>query len=337
MFDCFSKLLRHSRNGLYSSSRFMTGVLTALLFLSVSFVDQDLGHTKPIAKIPKKQWAYSNMLALRYNPLGLQNELFMGYKQKLYNKPESNLLFGKSYWWTGLIARASPQFAMAGLFFKTSPIAVLELQGAFSRVQSLTTAADLPEYFTDGTQAAVNSTSNDRADAGHIITKGWQSSLQARLQAKVGSIAIRTTNLFRYFDLEGDEGALQSDLFYDQTLDLVTPLQGMVYQNDTDLLYTKSSQNWVFGGRYTFTKSFEKDKLDAEVAKQIYDIQRLGFLFAWKFKAPLSEQGLEAKKRHALIVLSQWHLDHAYRNGQEMNRAIPYFAVVYALSGRLGQ
>ncbi len=327
MFNSYSKSLNDPKRVLGHI------LLMGLFIMSPAFLLSSTSYAEPVAKMPKSQWAYSNMLALRYNPLGLQNELFMGYKQKLYNKPEDNLLFGKSYWWAGLITRASPQFAMAGLFFKTSPIAVLELQGMFSRVQSLTTAADLPGYYTAGTQAAVKSTINDRATTGHIITQGWQSSLQARLQAKVGPIAIRTTNLFRYFDLSGDEGSTQKDLFYDQTLDLVTPLQGLVYQNDTDLLYTKSNQAWVLGGRYTFAKSFAQD-LDAEISKQIYDIQRLGLLFAWKFKAPLTEQGLEAKKRHALIVLSQWHLDHAYRNGQEMNRAIPYFAVVYSLSGR---
>ena len=217
---------------------------------------QEVATDKAVSQtIPNSQWAFSNMLALRYNPLGLQDELFLGYKKKLYNKPESNLLFGKSYWWTGLVTRASPQFAMIGGFFKTSPIAILELQGSFSRVQALTEAAKMPDYYTAGTQDAVATTISSRAPTGNFITNGWQSSLQARLQAKVGHIAVRVTNLFRNFNLNTDEGLIGDDLFYDQTLDLVTPLQSWVYQNDTDILYANANKPWVLGARYTFARS----------------------------------------------------------------------------------
>jgi hypothetical protein len=78
-------------------------------------------------RIPDAQWAFSNKLAARYNPLGLQNELYIGYKKRLYQKPQDNLLFGKSFWWAGTIVRATPQFMTSGLFVRASPIAVLEL------------------------------------------------------------------------------------------------------------------------------------------------------------------------------------------------------------------
>lgn len=284
-------------------------------------------------QIPKAQWAYSNMLALRYNPLGLQDEFYVGYKKTLYDLPQDNLLFGKSYWWAGAVTRMSPQFLLSGLFFRTSPIAVLELQGVFSRVIGLTQAADLPSYYTAGTLDAVASTQSPRNSSGLIISDGWQGSLQARVQAKVGHIAIRSTNLFRYFDLSSD-GAESHDLFYDQTLDLVTPLKSWVYQCDNDLLYADSNRPWVVGARHTYASSLSEPKSSEVNAESIYSIHRAGLLFAWKFEAPMTESGLEAKKQHALIVLSQWHLEHSYRTGQSMNSAIPYFAVVYSLSGR---
>ena len=286
--------------------------------------------------MPNEQWAYQSMAALRYNPLGLQDEFFIGYKKKLYKQPKNELLFGKSYWWAGLIGRASPQFVNGGFFVKALPIAILELQASYTRVQALTEAAKLPDFFTQGTRDAVASTRSSRVPDGNIITNGWQASLQARLQAKVGNIAIRTTNLFRYFDLNNEGSAIKEDLFYDQTLDLVTPLQSWVYQNDTDLLYADSNKPWVVGARYTFSKSLASTDDPLIAADKIYDIQRAGFLFAWKFAAPMTADGLEAKKRHALIVLSQWHLDHEFRTGDSMNQAIPYFAIVYSLAGRIG-
>jgi hypothetical protein len=285
---------------------------------------------------PKAQWAFANQFAIRYNPLGLQNETFIGYKSKLYNKPHDNLLFGKAYWWAGGIARVSPQFAQTGVFFRTLPIAILELQGVFSRVTGFKDSSEIQGYYTDGTRDAVGNTSSARAATGNFIGSGWQASIQARLQIKIKSIAIRSTNLFRRFDLNGEGEQLDDDLFYDQTLDVITPFKSWVYQNDVDVLYVNKNNPWVLGARYTITKPLTDPTSPEVAADEMYDIQRAGFLFAWKFKAPPTAQGLEARRRHALIVLSQWHLDHSYRVGQSMNKLIPYFAVVYSLSGRVG-
>jgi hypothetical protein len=191
-------------------------------------------------------------------------------------------------------------------------------------------------YYTQGTKDAVQSTVSTQVPEGSLIQSGWQASLQARLQAKAGPFAVRITNLFRRFELDAGGTSSGTDLFYDQTLDLITPLQSWIYQNDTDLLYADDQKPWVFGARYTLAQSLSTIE-SMELKGRSYRIQRAGFLFAWKFAAPLTPKGLEAKNRHALIILSQWHLEHAYRTGQSMNQAIPYFAVVYALSGRLNE
>ena len=283
--------------------------------------------TRVSPRVPDAQWAFSNQLAARYNPLGLQNELYIGYKKRLYQKPQDNLLFGKSFWWAGAIVRATPQFMTSGLFVRASPIAVLELHGEFTRALGLSQARDLPGYYTQGTQDAVASTQSAQNPEGMIISSGWQGSAYALLQAKVGHIAIRSKSLARHFNLNG-EGDRTQELFYDQALDLVTPLKGWVYQADNDLLYADANKPWVLGARHTYATSLS----DSDTT---YSIHRLGFLFAWKFKAPPTDQGLEAARRHALIVLSQWHLDHPFRTGQSMHTAIPYFVVAYSLSGRL--
>ncbi len=320
-------------------SSLMVTSLTSITLAAPSSTKAETSVEEVVSKTPQtpeSQWAYSNMLALRYNPLGLQDELYFGFKQRLYDVPQDNLLLGKSYWWAGLVTRASPQFLMSGLFFRTLPIAILELQGVFARVQGLADAADLPGYYTQGTKDAVNTTKSSRVSGGSLIANGWQGSLQARLQAKVGHIAFRSTNLLRHFNLNADGGATTSDLFYDQTLDLVTPLKSWVYQSDTDLLYANANKPWVLGVRHTYATVLTEANTPDIDADRLYDIHRAGLLFAWKFKAPITSEGLEAKRRHALIVLSQWHLDHPFRTGQSMNTSIPYFAVVYALSGRVG-
>jgi hypothetical protein len=286
-------------------------------------------------KMPESEWAFANRAALRYNPLGLQNELFIGYKSRLYDKPQDNLLFGKAYWWAGAVSRVSPQFAQTGLFVRALPIAVLELQGILSHVQGISDAADLPSYYTQGTKDAVATSKSAQKPSGNLIGSGWQMSLQARLQAKVKNIALRSTNLMRRFDLDFEGAPQGEELFYDQTLDLVTPQKSWVYQNDVDLLYTDAEKPWVLGARYTYTQVLSASPEQLLDDDALYSIQRAGLLFAWKFDAPATAEGLEAPKRHALIVLSQWHLSHPFRTGQSMNTAIPYFAVVYSFSGRV--
>jgi len=204
-------------------SRLACGLITALSICVALLGVARSGDATP--KMPDSQWAYGNMLALRYNPLGLQNELFIGYKRRLYQKPQDHLLLGKAYWWAGAVSRVSPQFAQTGLFVRALPVAVLELQGIYSYVHGLSDADRLPGYYTQGTKDAVTTTASQARPAGNLIGSGWQASLQARLQAKVKNIALRSTNLFRRFDLEGVGGASPQGLFYDQTLDLVTPLR----------------------------------------------------------------------------------------------------------------
>ena len=266
-------------------------------------------------------WRQSHLFATRYNPLGLQSESFLGYRwalRDLYGASEESRLFGKSYLWTGAISRFSPQFAQIGAFVKTLPIAVLELQGSFTRNFVFSDAERVREsgIFTEGTKDALDIGQVGSADA--IITAGWQASLQARFQIKVGAIAARNTNLFRRFELdaEGETGR-----FYDQSLDVVTPFKSWVYQNDSDLLYAAEGSPWILGLRYTIT---------TPLSDEMQDIQRVGPLFVWKFLSPDPEE-----LSQAIVVLSQWHLEHRSRAGQVMDQMIPYFAILYSRSSSL--
>jgi hypothetical protein len=258
---------------------------------------------------------YSNQLAVRYNPLGLQDELRVGYRAKLGKAPSDDILFGKSYINVGAIGRGSPQFLQGGLYLKTLPIAVLELQASAVRVKGLSSLQDVQEtsYFTGGTIDAAT-------DAGDIITDGWQATIQPRLQYKTGNIAIRNTAMFRMFALDG---LVEGGRFYDQTTDVVTDYDSWIWQNDVDAFYADDSKQWVLGARYSHVHPF------TDAAEMI---DRAGPVFAYKFKEK-TEGGAFASP--ALIVLSQWHLRHAYRAGQSTSRAIPYFAVAYSFKGRL--
>lgn len=267
-------------------------------------------------------FVYSNQFAARYNPLGLQDEFRFGYRTKLGDAPEDDILFGKSYLTAGLIGRASPQFLQGGLFLKTLPIAVLELSASASRVKGISSVQDVQDssLFTQATKDAA-------LVAGDIIVDGWRANIQPRLQYKNGAIAVRYTAAFTMFALEG---SVEDGYFYDQTLDVVTGFDSWVWQNDADLLYADDDKKWVVGARYTHVKPLDQ----AATAPYDYQIQRAGPLFAYKFPENNPGKGFG---NQALIVLSQWHIQHPVRTGQTAtSQAIPYFALAYSFRGQIG-
>jgi hypothetical protein len=286
-----------------------------------------------IANQSHAEIAFSNQFALRYNPLGLQDELYFGYKKKLFKAPKNKLLFGKSYIWTGALIRVNPQFAHFGGFIRTLPIAILELQASAVGVLGFSDSKSVQDksYFTAATRQA-------SAEAGSITDNGWIATLKARLQYKKDAIAIRSAHLFRHLSIDGES---TSGMFYDQNLDLVLPFNSWAYQTDTDLLYADDNKQWVLGLRHTYARSLSdvaqpSTSLAAQPNEaQLHEIHRAGPLFAWKFKQKASAKSKKSKDplKHALLILSQWHIKHRLRTGNPTPGAIPYFAVAYVVSG----
>lgn len=256
---------------------------------------------------------YTSLSALRYNPLGLQQEATLGWRQKLGSAPEDNVLFGKSHFRAGVITRASPQFVKGGAFVKIAPIAVFEVQASIQGIAGISSVQAVQDssLFTGATKAMVT-------DAGNIIGNGWQMSVAPVLKYKVSDIVIRNTALFRNFNLQGQEG----DLFYDQTLDVIAPIESWALQNDADVLYWDTDKKWILGARYTFTTVFDSDS----------DIQRVGPLFAWKPEVKKDGGGFA---NPTLFTIAQFHLQHDYRTGQEMSQAVPYFVVGFSFNGAI--
>ena len=258
--------------------------------------------------------AYTNAMGIRYNPLLLGDELRIGYREKLWNKPSDDLLFGTAHLWGGAHLVLSPAFVSTGLFFAAQPIAVLELDGGLARVLSFMTLGDIldSDLNTRGTKDAA-------AAAGSAVTDGWSGHFQGRLQAKHGAFAARTTALFRWFDLEGPENGL----FYQQGMDVVTGLESWVLQEDSDLLYLSPPGHWVLGLRYSYLHAFSSGTAD---------IHRAGPLFLWKLSNP---DPSPAYKDPAIVVLCQWHIAHQWRAGQSMPQSLPYLLVAYTFKGEL--
>jgi hypothetical protein len=158
---------------------------------------------------------------------------------------------------------------------------------------------------------------------GTLKAMGSVFTLEARLQAKAGPVAVRAT-LARYdysYDVEGFA-------FYDQTLDILAPTEGVVTMGDFDLLYVATDQVTV-GARSSHTRSQAEFAANDSEALRAASIDRTGVLVAYKFKSDLGSRF----DQPTVYMISQWHINHEYRAGQEVNRAVPYVAVGFAFTG----
>lgn len=273
--------------------------------------------------IPRHRVYYESLAALRYNPLGLQERMTIGYRMRLTDKPQDDLFFGDSYAWVGLTGLQTPAFMRVGPWARLMPISLLRLQAGYEIVRY---NGGLDQMLTWDDASNVNY-SDDNIEAlaadGTLKAQGSIFTLEARLQAKAGPVAVRAT-LARYdysYDVDGFA-------FYDQTLDILAPTDGVVTMGDFDLLYVATDQLTV-GARSSHTRSEAEFAADDSEALRRASIDRTGALVAYKFK---SDQGSRFDQP-TVYVISQWHINHEYRAGTEVNRAIPYLAVGFAFTG----
>ena len=270
---------------------------------------------------PPAAWRHAHMLAARANPPGLVLDNTLGYELKLrhlYGAEERHPLLGPT---RGLIAgRAllTPQSAQLGPLLRATPLTVLELQlSALYALPSTGVARARRSQLSDA--ATLASINIDEGGADAIQTRGWLLSAQATLQLKVRRLAVRSAHQIRASLLrpEGSTGT-----FYDQNFDVITPFRSLLYQAETDAVYLSPDDAWLLGLRHTYT---------LPLAAGAGRVERLGPIFLWN----ITQERPGVGGKHSLVVLSQWHLQHSRRAGQEVSAWVPYFAVAYLMQGGL--
>jgi hypothetical protein len=278
---------------------------------------------QPSSDIPRHRVYYESLAALRYNPLGMQQRMTIGYRMRLMDKPSDDLLFGDSYAWLGVTGIQTPAYMRVGPWARIMPIALLRLQAGYEVArynggldQMLTWDDPSNVDFSD---AGIETLAAD----GTLKAMGSVFTLEARLQAKAGPVAVRAT-LARY----DYSYAVDGFAFYDQTLDILAPTDGVVTMGDFDLLYVATDQVTV-GARSSHTRSQAEFAANDSEALRAASIDRTGVLVAYKFKSDLGSRF----DQPTVYMISQWHINHEYRAGQEVNRAVPYVAVGFAFTG----
>ncbi|MEM9454375.1 MAG: hypothetical protein AAGF11_09365 [Myxococcota bacterium] len=280
---------------------------------------------------PRHTWIYSNLTAVRYNPLGLVNEFTTGYRYQLSKKVYSDL-WGNSFIAAQLHTYLTPAYGRIGPKIDIQPLALLNLSatydytgyfGSFGLFNSFPSATS---EWSDNELARRNDSNDPRIDnyatTGHFIT------LSMLLQAKFKNIAVRDNLKFYWADFDLRDG---DTVYYHQTLDLPQPDRGWTLTNDVDLLYIFDFGLTV-GARYTVTHAFYQEEHFGEsepISRPNGPTHRIGPAVLYTF---YDRPDLRFN-RPTLILLPQFWVRHRYRVGQEVSPAIPYLVFGFRFQG----
>jgi len=290
------------------------------------------GTTSAVAGQPEPVTSglgYTNLTALRVNPLGLQDQLELDLWWRLFDPGDSPLLANNSFS-VGVAPILSPASARLGVALKLRPLNIFKIEvkweylawfGNFDLLQSFGSPRD--DFSDSAIEAGGEAGRNSAQD-------GWQLTLDAEARAKVGPVIIRSRFKAGYVDvpLDGDD-----TVFFEQYYDLLLPSRGWFFINDADLLATLGP-HLIIGVRHTVMAVDYPDDAyrDGEPRKTTSSpVHRVGPLVAWRF---FDEPGA-AFNQPTLLVLAQWHLQHRWRTGADVDQAVPYLVVAFAFTGEL--
>lgn len=269
---------------------------------------------------------YRDLLAAQWNPLGLQNDIFVGYRYRLVHS--DSLLFRNTYVGPLAIVRLNPAFARLGLGAEVQPLAALTLRvlwehrlyfGSFNLLQSWRSPYD--DYDEDTVKA--------RGKAGQNYPgNGHQFTFQAVFRAKWGPLVILNDFQLNYFHMYLREG---DRVFYVSLLDTMAPGKGFTIVNSAHLLFLTHFR-LLFGLRYTVVESLYPDEWldESRGGNPNTPNQRLGPMVAYVFKTKS-----KYFKQPTLIFMLNWWIENRYRAGQKVDQAFPYGALALQFTGDL--
>ncbi len=297
-----------------------TWVLLALCFCAPA---QSFGQPAP-RPIPDRRLVVNNLSIFRWNPIGLETRLNAGFAQKLYDHEHKALR--DNFAWFGTYIRLNPAGTRAAAMVEVQPASILNLRfsaeylhffGNFTFIQS---RADATGDLSDTTMKA-----NKTGALGNYSGGGLHYTFEPMLQAKVGQVAIRNRAFFGWFDLDLQRG---DRVFYEATLDVAVPAKGMVFANDFDVIYQRPMDEALLslGVRVSSVMPQYSGELQASGEKVDNSHHRAGLLAAYTFY----DDGYTRFNKPSVLLITSWYLQHSFRTGQDVSRAVPYFVLGFA-------
>ena len=303
-------------------------MLLSLLLCSTAGAKDPLADPEPL--LAQHRVVYDNLLAVRLNPLGLEDRINLSYRYRMYDDP--GILWRSAYVGVAFTPTLNPAVARVGGTVEIKPLAVLLLSVGYYFVGWFGSFQYLQSH--DSPHAAHSDTDLDEGqEAGsNYAATGSELQLRAKVMAKVGSFAVvNDLNLYRsQLKLKDNH-----TLFYNARIDAMVPNWGWALTNDTDLAYI-TRFGLVVGLRTSIVHAFyDEDQYKAGQSKDNPNgpSVRLGPLAAYVF---YDRPGSRFNKPTLLLIVN-WYLKHRYRTGEDVSQGVPYVVLGFKFSGDLWQ
>jgi hypothetical protein len=316
--------------------------------------------------IPSPTWrlTLNNLLVLRLNPVGLEDQVRFGFQRRLPELPDQpGRLFADRFVFFGIAPRLNPAFIKIGPSIEIQPLSILNLRVAAEYVGFFSTFGFLQSYpsaqddYSDkllatcaSTDAMVRESCSYRdadrmqqlgsSERRNYKASGFHMMIEPLVQLKLGPIALRNKLALEYWYMNVREG---DRVFFDVTLDTLVPARGWVLANDLDLLWV-SKFGLVTGVRYSVVMPFYSgnEVRPGESAAMLQNgLQRLGPTLAYTF----FDRGFTRFNKPTLLLVTGFYLSHRYRMGQEpaailpgvfvQNPAMPYIVLGFSFQSDL--
>jgi len=302
--------------------------LSALLvILAIQFAPAPSAAITEVGGDKQHRILYRSLTALQWNPLGIQSDLWLGYRYRLYSN--DNPAFRDNFIGPAFIFRINPAFLRIGVGLELQPLTVLTLRAQYEH-RAYFGSVGMMQSFASPASEHSDAEMRRRGQAEqNYMGNGHQFILQAVLRAKVGPIAVLNDFAYHHFEMNLWRG---DRVFYVSLFDTVAPGSGGVLNNSAHLLWV-TKRGWIFGVRYTVTEALYSDEDLA--AGGLSDnpntpSHRLGPMICYAFQGRGSDW-----KSPTLVFALNWWLKHRYRAGQVVDQAVPYGVLAFQFNGDL--
>ncbi len=323
----------------FRRSSLVCGLLAAGLLLASSALAQSPPPAKPLPPLaPANRLVLNNLVVLRLNPVGLEDQIRFGIQHRLSEEGDRPL-WRDAFLFAGIAPRINPAFIKIGPSVEIQPLSIFNLRvgleymqlfGTFGFLQSYASPTD--EYDDKRLAACSTKSALDKCmyqqEDGTVVTgstdvrnspaAGLHLSIEPQLQLKLGPVAIRDKLAIEYWAMGTRPGARA---FYDVTLDTLVPRRGWVIANDLDVLFVTRFR-LAAGLRYSVVQALYADSdfrpgEDRSLADNT--VQRIGPMLSYTF----FDRGFTAFNKPALLLVVSWYVDHRYRTGQAPAAILP--------------
>ena len=308
--------------------------LTALSLVVLGLSSGTAEAADTLRKAPEWRLGLTSLTVLRYNPLGLEEQLRIGVQKRLYE--DEAPAYRDNFVFFGLAPKINPAFVKLGPSIEVQPVSFFNLRigvewvryfGTFGYLQSFESAHD------DYSDRRIKALREDTVDGKPNDLKsygggGFHFIVEPLLQLKFGPVAFRGKVACEYWSMDLREG---DRAFYDPTLDTAGPRTGWVFTLDADVLWV-SEFGLLAGVRYSmvaplYDKRAVRDGESIEIPENTH--HRLGPFVGYTF----FDRGAVGFNKPTLLLIVNWYMKHRWRTGGDPDvpggAALPYIVLAF--------